>query len=418
MSCQWKLPCIAAVGVVLCLVSACERKAEAPPPRLPEVIVSRPVEKKVTDYLEFTGQTDALEFVQIRARVEGWLESIEFEPGAPVKKGQELFVIDPRPYQAEVDQKSALLAGKKADLNLAKTNLKRAEQLLQTASISQLQFDENKAKELVAQADVGVAEADLEKAKLNLTYTSVTSPINGRVSRNMVDQGNLVGATEKTLLTEVVNDEKVYVYFDVSERDYLLLRRLYPEKREERVTDSERVPVFMQLADETGYPHEGRIDFSEPRVDPSTGTLQARAIFPNEARLLVSGLFARVRVPYRTEDALLVPEVAVGISQVGRYVLIVNKDNVVEQKIVETGHLEDDEMRVIRKGLQKDDRVIVKGIQRARPGSKVQPKESTEAQKTSGEKPKEPPSDQAAAKEKSTSEKPKEVSTQQEPSKK
>ncbi len=417
MNSLWKIPCITVCVAVLCLLAACERKAEAPAPRPPEVIVSHPVEKEVTDYLEFTGQTDALEFVQIKARVEGWLESINFTPGAMVKKDQVLFIIDPKPYKAQVDQNQALVMGKKADLNLAQTNLKRAQQLLQTASISQLQYDENKAKELVAQAQVGVADADLEKAQLNLSYTTVTSPINGRVSRNMVDLGNLVGATEKTLLTEIVNDSQVYVYFDASERDFLKLRRLYPAKVEERDTREEEVPVFMQLADETGYPHKGKLDFMEPRIDPSTGTLQARAIFPNEDRLLVSGLFARIRVPYRRDKALLAPESAVGITQGGRYVLIVNKDNVVEQRMVETGQL-DNEMRVILKGISKDDRVVVNGIQRARPGRKVQPKESTDAEKVSGEKSKKASGNEAAATKESSGAKPKDGKTKPDASRK
>ncbi len=373
---------LAACIVLVCLFAACERKTEAPPPPPPTVIVAQPVEKQVTDYLEFTGQTDALEFVKIRARLEGWLDSIKFTPGARVEKDQLLFVIDPRPYQAEVDQKKALLMGKKADLNLAQTNLKRARQLLDTASISQLQFDETKAKELVAEAQVGIAKADLEKAQLNLAYTQVKSPINGRVSRNYVDQGNLVGATEKTLLTEVVNDEKVYVYFDVSEREYLRLRRLYPDKRQDPEAAGEVIPVFLQLADEKDFPHKGRLDFSEPRVDPSTGTLQGRAIFSNDSGLLLGGLFGRVRIPYRKDKALLVPEEAVGITQGGRYVLVVNKENVVEQRMVETGRLEG-RMQAIREGLKKGDRIIVKGLQRARPGTKVQPETSSEAPKPS-----------------------------------
>jgi RND family efflux transporter MFP subunit len=233
----------------------------------------------------------------------------------------------------------------------------------------------------------------------------------------MVDEGNLVGATAKTLLTEVVNDTQVYVYFDVSERELLTLSRLYPRRREDTERNVRDIPVFMQLADEKDFPHKGKMDFAEPRIDPSTGTLQARAIYDNKDGILLSGLFARVRVPYLTEDALLVPEVGVGISQVGRYVLVVNKDNVVEQRIVETGPLKG-QMRVIRKGLKKDDRVIIKGIQRARPGRKVRPKEATGAEETPGEKPAESPGNQAASTEKSKSEKPKDEPAKQAPSKK
>lgn len=341
----------------------------------PEVIVSRPLKKNVTEFLEFPGITAALEFVEIRARVEGWLQSINFEPGSRVEKGSLLFVIDPRPYQAQVDQDEAALKGREADQNLKIANLKRAEQLLSTGSISQLQYDVQKAEELVAGSQVGIATANLEKDKLNLSYTQVLAPIAGTVSRNYVDVGNLVGAKDKTLLTEIVNDDSVYVYFDVSERDLLMLLRRWPRIQSE-FPDRERPPAYLQLADEKGFPHEGKIDFSEPRVDPSTGTLRVRAIFANEKKVLVPGLFGRVRVPLAEKEALLVPELAVGIAQAGRYVLVVNKDQVVEQRLVETGRLEGT-LRVIEKGLKPDELVVINAIQRARPGAKVAPKQSS-----------------------------------------
>ncbi len=349
-----------------------------PQPRVqpPEVIVSRPLKKKVTEFLEFPGTTSALEFVEIRARVEGWLESVDFKPGARVEKGDLLFVIDPKPYQAQVDQNEASVKGREADLSLKEANLKRSRQLLSTGSISQLQYDVQTAEELVADSQVGIAKANLEKAKLDLSYTSVTAPITGRVSRNYVDVGNLVGAKDKTLLTEIVNDDSVYVYFDMSERDLLMLMRRWPRIQTETPSDRDRPPAYLQLADESGYPHEGKIDFAEPRIDPSTGTLRVRAVFPNEKKLLLPGLFGRVRVPLVEKEALLVPELAVGIAQAGRYVLVVNKDRVVEQRLVETGRLEGT-LRVIDKGLKEDEWVVVNGIQRARPGAKVIPKESS-----------------------------------------
>ena len=345
-------------------------------PRPAEVIVSHPLKKEVTQYLEFTGTTAALEFVEIRARVEGWLDGVDFSPGSRVKKGDLLFVIDPRPFQAQVDQSEAALKGKQADLKLKQANLKRAEQLLSTSSISRLQYDVQKAEESVAVAQVGIADADLKKAKLDLAYTQLTAPIDGRVSRNYVDIGNLVGAKEKTLLTEIVNDSSVYVYFDVSERDLLMLLRMWPNIETEKPSDRAKPPAYLQLADETGYPHAGNVDFAESRVDPSTGTLRVRAIFSNEKGLLVPGLFGRVRVPIVQKEALLVPELAVGFSQAGRYVLVVNKDQIVEQRPVKTGQLEGT-LRVIEEGLAKDEWVVVNGIQRARPGARVSPKEST-----------------------------------------
>ena len=260
-------------------IVGCGEKAQvvAPPPA--EVIVSHPLKKEVTRYLEFTGTTAALEFVEIRARVEGWLESVNFTPGSQVKKGDLLFIIDPRPFQAQVDQSEAALKGKQADLQLKQANLKRSQQLLASASISQLQYDIHFAEEAVAAAQVGIAKADLEKAKLDLAYAKVDAPTNGRVSRNYVDIGNLVGAKDKTLLTEIVNDSSVYVYFDVNERDLLMLLRKLPRTETESTSDREKPPAYLQLADETGYPHEGKIDFVESRVDPSTGTLKVRAIF-------------------------------------------------------------------------------------------------------------------------------------------
>jgi membrane fusion protein, multidrug efflux system len=357
-------------------IFGCSEKATVVVPPPAEVIVSHPLKKEVTQYLEFPGTTAALEFVETRARVEGWLDSLHFAPGSQVKKGDQLFVIDPRPFQARVDQYEAALKGKQADLQLKQANLKRSQQLLSTASISQLQYDVQNAEEAVAAAQVGIAKADLEKAQLDLAYTRVLSPINGRVSRNYVDIGNLVGAGEKTLLTEIVNDTSVYVYFDVSERDVLMIMRMLPNIGTEKPSDRRKLPAYLQLADETGYPHEGNIDFVESRVDPSTGTLRVRAIFSNDKGLLVSGLFGRVRVPIEQKEGLLVPELAVGISQAGRYVLVVNKDHVVEQRLVKTGQLEGT-LRVIDEGLAKDEWVVVNAIQRARPGAKVSPKEST-----------------------------------------
>ena len=211
------------VGVLGCGRSP---RVQVPPP--PEVIVSHPLKKNVTEYLEFPGTTAALEFVEIRARVEGWLESVNFEPGSQVKKGDLLFVVDPKPYQATVDQNEAALKGREADLRLKEANLKRAEQLLSTGSISRLQYDVQSAEELVATSQVGIAKANLKKSQLDLSYCRIIAPISGRTSRNYVDVGNLVGAKEKTLLTEIVNDESVYVYFDVSERDLLMLMRRWP----------------------------------------------------------------------------------------------------------------------------------------------------------------------------------------------
>ncbi|MDQ7782486.1 MAG: efflux RND transporter periplasmic adaptor subunit [Desulfomonilaceae bacterium] len=371
---------VSAVLIFVTLASVtilgCSEKAQVAVPPPPEVIVSLPLKQKVTEFLEFPGTTAALEFVEIRARVEGWLESVDFEPGARVEEGALLFVIDPKPYQAQVDQNEAVLKAREAEFQLKDANLRRAEHLLATGSVSQLQYDVQSAEKAVAQAQVGMAKADLEKAQLNLSYTRVTSPTTGTISRNYVDVGNLVGAGEKTLLTEIVNDDSVYVYFDMSERELLMLMRRWPRIQTEKPSERDRPPAYLQLADESGFPHKGAIDFGEPRVDESTGTLKVRAVFPNEKKLLFPGLFCRVRVPLEEKEALLVPELAVGIAQVGRYVLVVDKDQVVEQRLVETGRLEGT-LRVIEKGLKQNDWVVVNAIQRAIPGTKVTPKETS-----------------------------------------
>lgn len=377
--------------VASAMIAGCERKRETRELPAPEVVVSLPTKKKVTEYLQFTGTTRALESVELRARVKGWLESVNFQPGQRVKKGELLFLIDPRMYQAQVDQYQAQLKGRKADLELQATNLRRATQLLASASISQLQYDVHDAKKAVAQAQVGITEADLAKAKLDLDYTRVTSPINGKVSRNYVDAGNLVGASTETLLATVVDTDSIYAYFNVSERDVLRLMKMNPPKGSSGER-SWKIPAHLALSDETDFPHVGAIDYVAPELDPNTGTLQARAVFPNKNGELLPGFFVRVRVAIDVRKALLVPALAVGTAQAGEYVLVVNKDNVVEQQLVKTGQL-DGELRVIEKGLKPDDWVVVNGIQRARPGGKVKPRregEQTPAARTKEREPSPP----------------------------
>jgi multidrug efflux system membrane fusion protein len=355
------------------LLFGCGKGSETlvqPPP--PEVTISLPEKRQVTDHLEFTGNTQALESVEIRARVQGFLDRMNFQPGQKVKAGDLLFVIDPRPPQARVDQVEASLKGKQADLKLKQANLKRAQQLVSSASISQLQYEVQLAEESVAVAQVGITKADLEEARLQLDYTQVKSPINGLVDRNLVDLGTLVGAQDKTLLTTVVNDESVYVYFNISENDLLMLMRNYGTQRDPEMRHKPQLPCSLALADETDFARKGTIDFVGTEVDPKTGTLSVRALFPNKDGFLLKGMFVRVRVPLRERDALLVPNLSVGLDQAGRYVLVVNKDNVVEQRQVEIGQQED-RFRVIEKGLTKDEWVITNGMQRARPGSKVTP---------------------------------------------
>ena len=354
--------------ILLFIVFGCE-KAPKKQVRIPEVSVCHPVEQDVARYLEYTGNTAAIESVDIRARVAGFLEKICFEPQSRVKTGDLLFLIDPRQYQAQAEEARAKLEATQAQYELAKIEEEISRSLEAKEAVSWLKMQQAIAKSGVSKADVALAQAALDKANLNLEYTRVTSPIDGRVSRNLVDVGNLVGAVEKTLLTTVVNDEAVYCYFNVSELDLLAARRAHPEAVGDTLK-SYHIPAYLGLADEAGYPHEGSIDFVDTKLNQATGTIQVRALFPNSDGLLLSGMFARVRVPLDTKKSLLIPDVAVQFDQGGRYVLVVNADNVVERRRIKIGHSVED-MRVVEEGLQATDQVVVAGIQRVRPGSKV-----------------------------------------------
>ena len=349
----------------------------------PNVTVVQPQQKEITNYLEYTGTTAALESVDIRARVSGFLQKICFVPRAKVTAGQLLFVIDPRQYQAEVDQAKAQLEAKKAASKLAQTELQISQQLESKEAISSLRLEKQAAARDVTKADVDLAQANLEKANLNLEWTQVTSPIEGRVSRNLVDAGNLVGAEQKTLLTTVVNDSSVYAYFNLSELDALPLMR-NRAKRETGSMADEHIPVYLALADERDFPHKGHIDFADTKVDPSTGTIQIRGIFPNPDGLLVGGMFVRVRVPIAKKMAWLVPEVAIQYDQGGSYVMTVTPENVVQQVRVKRGAVEDG-MQVIEEGLTGKEMVIVAGLQRSRVGSKVNPSKGPEGVQQSPE---------------------------------
>jgi membrane fusion protein, multidrug efflux system len=345
----------------------------------PKVTITQPIEREVAKYLEYTGTTAALETVEIRARVAGFLDKINFEPDAKVKAGDLLFVIDPRQYQAAVKEAEGQLDSKKASHKQALLDEELAKSLQSKEAISWLKLQEATARSDATKGDTELADASLDNAKLNLEFTRVTSPISGRVSRNLVDAGNLVGATEKTLLTTVVNDEDVYCYFNVSELDLLAVKRSHPKTDPAATIRSLRIPAYLGLADEKAYPHEGHVDFTDVKLNPATGTIQVRAIFPNQDGFLMAGMFARVRVPIEKRKTLLVPDLAVQFDQGGRYVLVVNEKNVVEpSKRIKTGE-QVDGMTAVEEGLTPQDRVIVLGVQRARPGTEVNPTLSSEA---------------------------------------
>lgn len=366
-----KVSAISLAALIATGIASCSRQEEKKPARIPAVTVSVPVQKEAEKHLEYTGSTAALEYVDIRARVAGFLEKVNFDPKQKVSKGELLFVIDPREYKAAVDEAKAQLDAKEASYKLAKLDEEIAKNLESKEAISWLKLQQAEAKSLVSKADLDLAAASLDQAKLNLEYTQVTSPINGRVSRNFVDVGNLVGATEKTLLTTVVDDESIYCYFNVSEMDLLALKRMYPMPRRPDPLKMINLKVHLGLADEEGFPHEGKLDFTDTTLNPSTGTIQFRAVFPNHDGLLLPGMFARIRVPLAKFSALLVPEAAIQFDQGGRYVLVVDSHDIVRQKRIKIGQEEPGGMRVVDEGILPDDRVIISGLQRARPGFPV-----------------------------------------------
>jgi RND family efflux transporter MFP subunit len=353
----------------------CKRNGGTPPPQQPpDVTVSRPVQREVTDYHDYTGRIEAVETVEVRARVKGYLQKIHFKEGAEVRKDDLLYEIDPRTFEADVERAKAQVAQSEAQLELARAEADRVTRLRGTGSISDEEYRQKLAARDTASAALQQARAALKSSELELSFTKIRAPIDGRISRTLVTEGNLVGFSEPTLLTTIVRLDPMYVYFDVPERNFLI----YQDRiREEGVATAEQatIPVFVALTNESGYPHRGTIGFRDNRVDPGTGTITVRGELPNPSRLLTPGLFARVRVPLGSPKLrLLVPEVALAADQRGTYVLTVKDDDTVEYRSVKTG-TNLDGLVVIEEGLKANDRVVVNGIQRARPGAKVRPRE-------------------------------------------
>jgi RND family efflux transporter MFP subunit len=340
----------------------------APPP--PKVTVAAPVEQQVTRYYEATGNTAAVNSVDLVARVQGFVQAISYTDGDFVKKGTSLFTIEPEPYKLKVVAAKSAVVSAQATLTQAQAEFQRQADLITKQVSTQANYDKALAQRDSAQADLQSAQANERQAEINLGYTDVTAPFDGVVTARQVSVGELVGATSSpTVLATIVQLDPIWVTFNASEQDVLQVRADLVS-RGETVRDLLGIPVEVALQNETGYPHKGKLDYVAPNVDPSTGTLAVRATLENGEHPLLPGYFVRIRVPSRPRSALLVPDVALGSDQAGRYVLIVNKDNVVEQRKVEPGQLVGD-LRVIEKGLSKDDRVVVGGIMGAIPGEKV-----------------------------------------------
>ncbi|HEX6832864.1 MAG TPA: efflux RND transporter periplasmic adaptor subunit, partial [Rudaea sp.] len=333
----------------------------APPP--PTVSVAEVVAKPLRDFEEFTGRLESVTTVQVQPRVAGFIESANFTEGAHVRKGQLLFKIDPRPFQAEVNRLAAQLKRAKSQSELASLNHERGQQLIAKHVISQQDFDQLQTAAFSSKDDIGSAEAALEAARLNLEWTEVRSPIEGRVSRMVITPGNLVSIT--SVLTTVVSDDPVYAYFDADEQTYLRFAR--------NTTAGGTSPVYMGLVDEQGYPHQGRLDFVDNQVDTRSGTIRARAVFDNKDGRFTPGLFARIKlVGGEAHDSILIDERAVGTDLGKKFVLALKKDNTVEYRPVTLGPSIEG-LRIVSQGLNPGDVIVVNGLQHVRPGSPVTP---------------------------------------------
>jgi RND family efflux transporter MFP subunit len=359
-------------GSVILAHFACGKPPQAAAPAPPQVTIATPVQRDVTVFAEFTGTTEARRSVEVRARVQGFLESMEFEPSSFVRKGDVLFVIEPAPYQAQRDRAEAGLESAKAGLARTESDLDRLEQAVKTNAVSQQEVTRARAERDQASAAVLQAQTTLTNAEIELGYTTVTSPIYGLVSRNFVDVGNLVGAGEPTLLATVRQIDPIYAYFDVSER--FIASQLAKRGGHHGPSSEEEIPITLVLK-ETGYEVEGMVDAIDNTVDPATGTMQVRGIFPNPEALVLPGFFVHIRVPGELlEGALLVEETALGTDLGGRYLMIVGEGDVIEKRYIQPGPLEADMMRVVLEGVEPGERYVSKGLQRARPGLPVTPK--------------------------------------------
>ena len=369
---SWWNAALVAAGLTACGQS---NTYQAPPP--PKVTVAKPVEQKVTRYFEATGNTAAVNSANLVARVQGFLTEVKYTDGMPVKRGQHLFTIEPEPYQLKLQQTQAAEAAAQAAQKQTEADFERQQELVQRQAASKAAFDAAQAKRDSDRAKVLQAQADTKQAQINLDYTRVVAPFDGIVTARQVSVGELVGGSGTQVLATIVQLDPIYVNFTASERDVLRVRdMLY--KRGQRAQDLLGTDIEVGLQTDPGYPHKGKLDYIAPTVNQSTGTLAARAELPNALRLMLPGFFVRVRVPLEEAGALLVPSVALGSDQAGRYVLVVNGENIVEQRKVETGPAVG-EMTVIESGLKPDDRVVTAGLLRAVPGQKVDPQTQTAA---------------------------------------
>ena len=360
------------------LLAGCDNKPAAsggPPP--PPVTVSKPIQKQITEWDEYTGRFEALATVDVRARVSGFIDSIHFRDGQIVQQGDLLFVIDPRPYRLTVEQAKADLERARAKYDVATSDVERATPLVRNQTLTEREFDTRKSTQRDAAGQVGSAEAALKQAQLNLEWSEVRAPIAGRISSRRVDAGNLItgGSTGATLLTTIVTLDPIHFTFDGSEADFIRYLRLAAAGTRPSSRDVQN-PVAVRLADETEFKHQGRMDFVDNVVNAKTGTIRGRAILDNKDGLLTPGFFGRLRLFGGDRNTLLIPDSAIASDQASKIVFTVADDGTVGTKKVELGPIIDG-LRVIRSGLEASDRVVIEGLARARPGQKVKPEDGT-----------------------------------------
>jgi RND family efflux transporter MFP subunit len=354
------------------LLAACDSKpVVAPAASAPPVTVSRPIQKTITEWDEYTGRFAAVASVEVRARVSGFIDSIHFKDGQIVNQRDLLFVIDPRPYNLAVEQAKADVERAQAKLQIATLDVDRATPLLRSQTLTEREFDTRKSTQRDAAGAVASFEAALKQAELNLEWTEVRAPVAGRISDRRVDAGNLItgGQTAASLLTTIVSLDPIYFVFDGSEADFIRYLRLAAVGARPSSRDVQN-PVSVRLADENDYKHQGRMDFVDNVLNPKTGTIRGRAIFDNKDGLLTPGFFGRLRLFGGEHDALLVPDSAIASDQASKIVFTVADDGTVATKRVELGPIVDG-LRVIRSGLASTDSIVIEGLQRARPGQKV-----------------------------------------------
>jgi multidrug efflux system membrane fusion protein len=369
--------------ILLAMAPGCGKPSQAASPPPAKVTVSRPIERQVIQWDEYAGNLSSPDMANVSARVSGLVEKTSFQEGSIVHKGDVLFVIDPRPFQADLDAKKSAVAQAQAQADQAAVHLRRYTEVRSTKAISAEDYDTAKAANEEAQAALGAAKAAMENSELNLQWTKVTAPITGRISRMNVQAGNLVtggsngsgGGAQPTLLTTIVSIDPMYCYVQVPEANAIRYQKLSLQQKGADIAHA-RIPCYLQLSGESGFPHAGAIDFIDNQVDTGTGTVSIRGVFANPKGLLTPGMFARLRVPGTARySALLIPDAAINSNQNERFVLLVDADDVVRQRPVVLGPMFGN-LRQIDDGLTLSDLVVVNGVQKARPGAKVEPHEA------------------------------------------